>query len=165
MNTTKIEMPTRVSKYVTFGEAIKSQTAERFNIDNYPDIEDYTRMQNVAKNIFDKVREYIGKPLGVSSFFRSPDLNLAIGGSTTSQHMKGEAIDIDCDMFGNGTNKNVFDFIRNELEFDQLIWEFGSIETPAWVHVSLSFSGKNRKQVLRAYRWNNKTKYEKFDLY
>ena len=158
-------MPSKVSDYVTFGEAIKSQTAERLGIDNYPDIETFSRMRNVATNIFDPVRKFIGGPLGVSSFYRSIDLNIAIGGSATSQHITGEAIDIDCDMFSVSTNKNVFDFIRAELEFDQLIWEFGTNENPAWVHVSLSFNAKNRRQVLRAYRCNKKTKYEKFALY
>lgn len=146
----------KISKYVSYEESIKSQTAERKGINNQPDTEQTENMKYVAKNVFDKVREYIGGPLYVSSFFRCPALNKAIGGSSTSQHMKGEAIDIDHPKL----NKKVFDYIRKNLEFDQLIWEFGDDDSPAWVHVSLRRDGKNKKEVLIAYSENGKTKYK-----
>jgi zinc D-Ala-D-Ala carboxypeptidase len=105
----------------------------------------------------------VGAPIYVSSFFRSAQVNKAVGGSMTSQHCKGEAIDIDCDVYGNGTNKEVFEYIKNHLPFDQLIWEFGTDENPAWVHVSLRRDNKNRKQVLKAVTQNGRTVYKPFD--
>lgn len=146
----------KISKYISYEEAIKSQTAERKNIDNQPDTEQTERMKYVAKNVFDKVREAMGVPLYVSSFFRCPELNKAIGGSKTSQHCLGEAIDIDHPTL----NKKVFEYIKDNLKFDQLIWEFGDESSPAWVHVSLKKDGVNRKQVLIAYKDKGKTKYK-----
>lgn len=137
----------RISKYVSYDEATKSQTAIRNKIDNKPNTEEINNMKYVASKVFDKVREHFGIPLKVSSFFRCKKLNTAVGGSATSQHMTGEAIDIDAD--GSSiTNAQVFDYIKNNLDFDQLIWEFGDKKNPAWVHVSLKRNGKNRKQIL-----------------
>lgn len=154
----------KVSKYISIAEATKSQTAERLGIDNTPGYEELEAMRFVATEYFDPVREHVGGPLAVSSFFRCEALNKAIGGSATSDHVFGRAIDIDADMYGNGTNKQVFDFIRAKGGFDQLIWEFGTKSNPAWVHVGKRKSG-NRGQVLRAYKENGKTKYVPFDLY
>jgi len=151
-----------ISKYVTYAEATKSDTAIKFGIKNEPNEEQLRAMKNVATKIFDPVREFIGKPLGVTSFFRSAALNKKIGGSSkTSQHMLGEAIDIDCDKFGHSSNKIIFDFIRATLEFDQLIWEYGDNNNPDWVHVSLKLNGKNRKQILQ----KTKEAYLPFNLY
>lgn len=136
---------TQISKYITLQEATTSQTAIRKNIPNIPAPKDIENMKHVAVNVFDKVREHFGKPIRVSSFFRSLRLNNAVGGSKTSQHVKGEAIDM---QGTNGvTNAEIFNFIKDNLVFDQLIWEFGTNKEPAWVHVSLSKT-KNRKQVL-----------------
>jgi len=103
-------------------------------------------MQLVATEVFDIVREHFNKPLIVSSFYRSLGLNKAVGGAKASQHMKGQAIDIQ----GTGfvTNKMIFDYIKDELNFDQLIWEFGDDKNPAWVHVSYNSKNNNRKQVV-----------------
>lgn len=138
-----------VSKYLTLEEAIKSPTAIRLGISNEPNEDQLVNMEYVANEIFDKVREFVGGPLHASSFFRSKELNDAVPGSSkTSQHMAGQAIDIDCDTFGNGTNKEVFDFIRKNLDFDQVISEYpDEFGNPSWVHVSKTM-GKNRKQVL-----------------
>lgn len=156
----------KISKFLTYAEAIKSQTAIRLGIKNDPDETELARMKNVATKIFDKVRIFVDGALNASSFFRSKALNDATPGSSlTSQHMTGEAIDIDCDTFGHGTNKGIFDFIRLNLEFDQLIWEYGDENHPDWVHVSLSYSGKNRRQILRCHRVDGKPKYVPFDLY
>jgi hypothetical protein len=149
-----------LSKYITYGEAIKSATAKRLGIDNTPNGEQLTCMIDVANKVFDPVREFIGGKLDPSSFFRSEILNAATTGSAkNSQHTKGQAIDIDCDTYGIGNNKLVFDFIKANLEFDQLIWEFGNNEQPDWVHVSY-VKGKNRGNVLRASRnADGSTKY------
>ena len=154
-----------ISEHVTFNEAIKSNTAIRHGIDNKPTANHLEVMRRTASILFDPVRKFIGKPLGVSSFYRSEALNKAIKGSKNSQHCKGEAIDIDADMYGNGTNKQIFDFIKSNISFDQLIWEYGDEKEPAWVHVSQNDSGKNRGQVLRVYRVKGVSTYVEFDLY
>jgi zinc D-Ala-D-Ala carboxypeptidase len=138
-----------ISKYLNYEEATKSQTATRLGIKNEPNPQQLEAMKYVAVNVFDKVREFVGGPLHASSFFRSDKLNAAIGGSSkTSQHMKGEAIDIDCDTFGHGTNQEVFNYIRVNLDYDQVIGEYPDAKGKwSWVHVSLKKSG-NRKQVL-----------------
>lgn len=139
----------KISKYITYDEATKSQTAVRQGIDNKPNDQQLEAMKYVATNVFDPVREYVGGSLHASSFFRSKELNAAIGGSsTTSQHMKGEAIDIDCDTFGFGSNNSVFDWIAKSLNFDQLIGEYPDASGKfSWVHVSLT-KDRNRKQML-----------------
>jgi zinc D-Ala-D-Ala carboxypeptidase len=138
-----------ISKYLTYEEAIKSPNAKRLGISNEPNPEQLERMKYVATEIFDKVREFVGGPLLATSFFRSKALNDATPGSSkTSQHMTGEAIDIDCDGYDYGSNLAVFDFIRNNLIFDQVISEFPDrFGIPSWVHVSKKKIG-NRGQVL-----------------
>lgn len=115
-------------------------------------------MQLVAELVFEPVRAHFGVPIFVSSFFRSPELNKAIGGARNSQHCTGEAIDLDADVFGGVSNAEVFDYIRRNLIFDQLIWEFGTARNPEWVHVSYT-AGVNRKQVLKALKVEGRTKY------
>jgi hypothetical protein len=114
----------------------------------------------LAEKIFEPIRNNFKKPIGVSSGYRSRILNESTPGSSrTSQHSTGEALDLDQDNMGTGiTNKMVFDFIRENLEFDQLIWEYGNKENPDWVHVSYESSGRQRKQVLRCTRENGKPK-------
>jgi zinc D-Ala-D-Ala carboxypeptidase len=140
-----------ISKYLTLEEATKSPTAIRLGIDNQPDAKQLTAMRYVAVNVFDKVRDFVGASLAASSFFRSHALNDAVAGSSkTSQHMDGEAIDIDADVYGHGTNLDIFNFIKLHLVFDQLILEYPNKEgKPSWVHVSLVDHPKhNRGQVL-----------------
>ena len=98
------------------------------------------------------IRDHFGVPIGVSSGYRSKALNKAIGGSKYSQHMIGEALDIDADIYGKVTNAEIFNFVKNNLEWDQMIWEFGDDEEPNWVHISYKAKGQNRKQLKRAYR-------------
>lgn len=152
----------KISLNVTYAEAVKSQSAQRFGLDNTPNADQVENMQHVAGRIFERVRHDVcgDKPLAITSFFRSAAANRAVGGSATSQHCKGEAMDLDADVHGHGTNRAVFDYIRDNLEFDQLIWEFGDDKNPAWVHVSLTGFG-NRAQVLRSVKRNGKTVYEK----
>jgi hypothetical protein len=150
-----------ISKHITLAEATKSQTAIRLGIKNVPNKDQLEAMKYVAENIFERVREHFKVPIGVSSFFRGFELNKAIGGSTTSQHCKGEAIDIDADIFGGITNKQIFDYVKDNLDFDQLIFEFGTEKNPDWVHVSL-VKGLNRRQILKAYKSGGKTIYKPF---
>jgi hypothetical protein len=149
----------KLSKNLTLAEVIKSPTAMRKGISNEPTIEHMENLKLIAENIFQPLRDKFGVPIGVSSGYRSPDLNKAIGGSITSQHCKGQALDIDADMFGGVTNKEIFDYIKDSLDFDQLIWEFGNKNNPAWVHCSFISNG-NRRQILRAIKKNGRTGYE-----
>lgn len=157
-----------ISKNISYTEATKSITAIKRGIDNTPDCNALSNMQFVAENIFEAVRGRFCVPIAVTSFYRSPALNRAIGGSSTSQHVKGEAVDLDADVYGVITNKYIFDYIKDNLNFDQLIWEFGDNEEPGWVHVSLKKTGVNRKQILQAYKekdWTGryKTKYKPYE--
>jgi zinc D-Ala-D-Ala carboxypeptidase len=135
-----------ISKYITYLEATTSQTATRKGIVNTPGDKELINMQLVAIRVFDDVREYFDTPLRVSSFYRSLLLNNSVGGAKTSQHVKGQAIDIQGT--GDISNKMIFEYIKDKLDFDQLIWEFGTDKNPAWVHVSYVSKEKNRKQIL-----------------
>jgi uncharacterized protein YcbK (DUF882 family) len=136
-----------ISEHITEAEAFKSQTATRKGIDNTTtDPEVLANMKHVAE-LFEQIRANFGKPIGISSFYRSPALNKAVGGAKTSQHVRGEAIDIDADIFGGVKNSEIFAFAKT-LDFDQLLWEFGNTNEPAWVHISRKRTGKNRKQIL-----------------
>lgn len=149
----------RLSENLTLAEVTKSATAKRKGISNEPTIEHMENLKAVAQNIFQPVRNHFGKPIAVTSGYRSADLNKAIGGSSTSQHCKGEAIDMDADVFGGVTNREIFEYIKDNLDFDQLIYEFGDENNPDWVHCSFISKG-NRRQILRAVRKNGRTSYE-----
>jgi zinc D-Ala-D-Ala carboxypeptidase len=142
----------RLSKNLTLREAIKSNTETRLGIDNTPEEWEIHNLRAVAENVFQPVRDHFGVPIAVSSGYRSKKLNKAIGGSKYSQHVIGEALDLDADVYGKVTNAEIFNYIKNNLEWDQMIWEFGDDEEPNWVHVSYKESGRNRKQIKRAYR-------------
>ena len=152
----------KISKYLTYNEAIKSPTALRLGIDNEPTPEHLENMKHVATQVFDPVREFVKGPLHASSFYRSKELNDAVPGSSkTSQHMTGEAIDIDADTFGFGTNRDIFYFIMDNLIYDQVINEYpDKFGNPSWVHVSKKKVG-NRGEVLVKL----KSKYIKFKDY
>ena len=149
----------KLSNNLTLAEVTKSATAKRKGISNEPTIEHMENLKAIAQNIFQPIRDHFGVPIAVTSGYRSADLNKAIGGSSSSQHCNGEAIDIDCDVFGGLSNREVFEFIKDHLVFDQLIYEFGDDKNPDWVHCSYKKEG-NRGQVLRAVRTNGKTRYE-----
>lgn len=144
----------KISENISYTEATKSKTAIKLNINNDPDEETLERMKYVAENVFEPLREHFGVPIAVTSFYRSKELNKAIGGSPTSEHVYGSAIDIDADVYGMVTNKDIFEYIKNNLKFNQLIWEFGTNKEPAWIHVSLKKSG-NKNQILKAYKEKN----------
>ena len=150
----------KLSNNLSVKEVTKSNTAKRFGIDNRPTIEHLQNLKAIALNIFQPARNHFKKPIFVSSGYRSEDLNEKIGGSKTSQHSKGQALDLDAHTFGGLTNKELFDFISEHLEFDQIIWEFGTDEEPDWVHVSYVSNGINRGESLKAYKANGITKYK-----
>ena len=150
----------QLSKHLSLAEVTRSETAKRNGISNMPTDEHIKNFKLLAEKIFEPIREHFGVPIHISSGYRSKALNTAIKGSLSSQHCSGEAIDIDMDGSTNGvTNKMVFDFIKNNLSFDQLIFEFGTKDAPDWVHVSYESTGKQRKQVLRAVKSGGKTSY------
>jgi zinc D-Ala-D-Ala carboxypeptidase len=140
---------TKLSKNLTYAEAIASQTATRHGIKNIPTQNVLKRMVLVANNVFQPIRDHFNTPIRVSSFFRNKKVNQLVGGSLSSQHVSGEAIDL---QGTNGlTNAEIFEYIKNNLDFDQLINEYpNSKGEPAWVHVSFREQkrGGNRKQIL-----------------
>jgi zinc D-Ala-D-Ala carboxypeptidase len=150
----------QISKHLSLAEVSRSETAKRRGINNTPSGEHLENFKKLAENVFEPIREHFGVPIHISSGYRSKELNAAIGGSATSQHCSGEAIDIDMDGSASGiTNAQVFNFIKDNLNFDQLIWEFGSSTNPDWVHVSYETTGKQRKQILKAVKSGSKTTY------
>jgi len=147
-----------ISKHISYKEGVRSNTATRRGIDNTPNNEQLDNMELVAEEVFEPLRAYVGGPIKINSFFRCPELNKAIGGSSKSQHCKGQAMDID-DTFGRMTNAEMYHWIKDYLDFDQMIWEFGDDDNPDWVHVSYVSPEENRGRCLKAYREDGKTKY------
>jgi hypothetical protein len=147
----------KLSQHLSLSEVIRSESAKRNGISNMPIPLHIENFKLLAEKVFEPIRTHFGVPIHISSGYRSVELNKCIGGSLTSQHCTGEAIDIDMDGTPNGvTNKMVFDYIKDNLQFDQLINEFDY----SWVHVSYESTGKQRKQVLDAIRVNGKTTYK-----
>ena len=149
----------KISNHITYAEAIQSNTAKRRGIDNTPSQTQVEAMKLLAEKVFEPLREWVGGPIKVNSFFRSEALNEAIGGSGTSQHCKGQAIDID-DVYGRKSNAEMYNWIKENLDFDQMIWEFGTDMQPNWVHVSYVSEEKNRNKCLKAYKEHSRTKYK-----
>jgi hypothetical protein len=148
----------QLSNNLSLAEVTRSETAKRKGISNMPTAEHIENFKKLAANIFQPIREHFGKPIIISSGYRSAELNKAIGGSLSSQHCSGEAIDIDMD--GTDiTNAQIFNYIKNNLNFDQIIWEFGTDTNPDWVHVSFAANRSQRKQILVAKKVNGKTTY------
>ena len=147
----------KLSKNLTLDEATKSATAIKNGISNKPSGEHLSNLIQIASKIFQPVRDHFQKPIIVSSGYRSKALNDLIGGASGSQHSKGEALDLD----GSVDNFLIFEFIKNNLEFDQLIWEFGDDENPDWVHVSYK-TENNRGEVLQAVRQNGRVIYKRW---
>ena len=148
----------KISEPISYKEATRSATALRLGIDNMPNQYELQNMEMVAKHVFEPLRKAVGAPIKINSFYRCEELNKAIGGSTKSQHCQGRAIDID-DVYGSVSNAFMYYYIKDNLDFDQLIWEFGTDHNPDWVHVSYVDGDSNRKRCLKAVRENGKTKY------
>lgn len=153
----------KISEHLALAEVTRSDSAKRKGISNEPTAEHLENFKKLAENIFEPIRKHFGVPIHISSGYRSKALNDAIGGSLSSQHCTGEAIDIDMDGSASGvTNKMVFEYVKSNLNFDQMIWEFGTKDNPDWVHVSFESTGKQRKQILRAVKSGGKTKYQPY---
>lgn len=131
-----------MGKYFDIKELCHSDTANARGIDNTPTEEVKENLQALIENVLDPVREWYGKPIYVNSGYRCPELNKAVGGVNNSQHVNGQAADID--VFDEKENRKIFDYIVNYLNFDQCLWE----NNGAWIHVSYKREGGNRKQVL-----------------
>jgi hypothetical protein len=148
-----------LTENISLKELTKSESATRFGISNEPTEEALSNLQKLATHILQPVRDHFGKPLIITSGYRSPELCLKIGSTTTSQHTKGQASDFE---IGGIANKDLSDWIHQNLDYDQLILEFWKPEdaNSGWVHCSYKGEGQNRKQYLRAFTENGKTKYE-----
>ena len=144
----------KLSEHLELSEVIRSESAKRNGISNMPTAEHIENFKILATKVFEPIREHFGVPIRISSGYRSASLNKCVGGSATSQHSSGEAIDIDQDQT-TIANKQVFEYIKDNLSFDQLINEFNY----SWVHVSYKANGKQRGEVLEAYKLGTATKY------
>ena len=149
----------KISDHITYAEAIHSNTAKRKGIDNTPNEVQVLSMKLLADKIFEPLRKFVNGPIKVNSFFRSVALNEAIGGAASSQHCKGQAIDID-DVYGRKTNAEMYKWIQENLDYDQMIWEFGTDTQPNWIHISYISKEENRNKCLKAYKEHGKTKYK-----
>ena len=147
-----------ISKHISDREGVYSTTATRKGLANKPDQFQLANMKLLAEKVFEPLREWVGGPIRINSFFRCKALNKAIGGSTSSQHCKGQAMDID-DGGCKKTNAEMYEWIKKNLDFDQMIWEFGDEKNPNWVHVSYVSPEENRTRCLKAFKHHGKTKY------
>ena len=150
-----------LSKHVSMKEGVYSTTAKRLGLDNTPTEDDTKNMELICEKIFEPLRAHVNGPIKINSFYRGPVLNKAIGGSKSSQHMTGQAMDID-DKYSYMSNADMYKFIKNNLDFDQIIWEFGDDDNPNWIHVSYVSAEANRNRCLKAYRTpgSKSTKYK-----
>ena len=149
----------KISEHVSYKEGVHSNTAVRRGFDNTPNPDQLKCMHEVAQYLFEPLREWVGGPIKINSFFRGEPTNTAIGGSKYSQHMKGQAMDID-DTFGHKTNAEMYHYIKDNLDFDQMVWEFGDDKNPNWIHISFVTHRPNRKKLTVALKKNGKTVYE-----
>ena len=154
----------KLSKNLSLNETLVSKTALRLNIDNSPTEEHIENLKYIAEKVFQPIREHFGVPIYISSGYRSPELNEAIGGSPRSFHSHGMALDLDQDGRNKGvSNADVFYFIKDNLPFTELIWEFGDESNPNWVHVAIAPGREDEKKIKIAERINNKTTYSIWD--
>ncbi len=149
----------KISDHITYAEAIHSNTAKRKSIDNTPSQTQVDAMKLIAEKIFEPLRKWVGGPIKVNSFFRSVTLNETIGGVASSQHCKGQAIDID-DVYGYKSNAEMYKWVQENLDYDQMIWEFGTDTQPNWIHISYVSKEENRNKCLKAYKEHSRTKYK-----
>jgi zinc D-Ala-D-Ala carboxypeptidase len=148
----------QLTKNFTLEELTRSSKAKALRIDNSPNPEQLANLKALAENILQPLRDSLGFPINITSGLRVPALNAAVKGSKTSQHTKGEAVDIKV----SGKNKVIFDWIVNNLDYDQIISEFPNESgEPSWVHVSYKKNEVNRNQKLKAIKQNGRTRYIK----
>lgn len=155
----------KLSKNLPLHEVIRSNTALRHNINNTPPQDHINNLKYLAQTVFQPIRDHFGKPIFVSSGYRSKALNKAIKGSNRSFHSYGMALDLDQDYRNtNIVNAQVFYYIKNTLQFTELIWEFGDDNNPNWVHVAIARGREDEKKIKIAYKDDkNKTKYKPWD--
>jgi hypothetical protein len=147
----------KVSEHFALAEFTRSESAKRHGVSNEPTPEHLENLKVLCEKVLEPIRIKFG-PINISSGYRSKALNHYIGGSLNSQHCEAKAADIDMDGMGSVSNTEIFNYIKDSLDFDQMIWEFGDNNKPDWVHVSYN-GAKNRKQILRALKVNGKTVY------
>lgn len=147
-----------ISKYFTLEDLTRSSTAKRLGIENKPTLEHIKALGILANNVLDNIYDHFKRNVNITSGYRSDALNKAIKGSLTSQHSKGEAADLTG--IGQVKNSHIFHYIKDNIDFDQLIWEFGNSDNPDWVHVS--YKALNRRQILVAYKEGKTTKYKQY---
>ena len=135
----------KISDHISYKEAVNSNYAKQYKIENKPNASHIKNMELTAEKVFEPLRDWVKYPIRINSMFRSEDLNHGIKGAPRSQHLTGNAIDLTS--MGGKSNLEMFHYIKDNLDFDQLIWEFGS-ENPQWLHVSYKNKKDNRKQVL-----------------
>jgi len=154
----------KLSKNLSLSEVTYSQTAIRKDIDNSPTDTHIENLKYVAEKVFQPIREHFGVPIYISSGYRSKALNEAIGGSQTSFHSHGMALDLDQDGRNKGvSNADVFYYIKDNLQFTELIWEFGTEDNPNWVHVAIAKGREEEKKIKIAEKIEGKTKYKTWD--
>ena len=144
-----------ISKYFTLDDLTRSATAKRLGLSNTPTPQHEQALKTLCINVLDKVYDHFKRNVNITSGYRSDALNKAVKGSLTSQHSKGEAADLTG--IGKVKNSDIFNYIKDNVDFDQLIWEFGSSTEPDWVHVS--YKVLNRRQILKATKQGGKTIY------
>ena len=158
MKKTKTKVSKNISENISFKEATFSNTAKRLKIKNEPSETHLNNMGTIAEKVFQPLREWAGHPIRINSMFRCPELCYAIGSNgKTSQHTKGQAIDLST--LGEKSNGELFEYIKENLDFDQLIWEFGNNSNPKWIHVSFVNKKANRKRALRATKRGSQVTY------
>jgi len=150
----------KLSDNFSLAELIKSQTAERCNIDNNPDKEHIVSLEKLCDNILQPVRDYFQKPVMISSGYRSPELSQKIGSSSRSQHCKGQAADFE---IPGVSNKELADFINDNLDFDQVILEFHDPNeiNSGWVHASYVGDANRSEYLLAEKDENGKVRYSR----
>lgn len=154
----------KLSKNLSLSEVTYSQTALRKDIDNSPTETHIENLKYVAEKVFQPIRDHFGVPIYISSGYRSQALNEAIGGSSRSFHSHGMALDLDQDGRNKGvSNADVFYYIKENLPYTELIWEFGDESNPNWVHVAIAPGRENEKKTKIAQKVNNKTTYKIWD--
>jgi len=153
----------KISEHLSLAEVIRSETAKRQGISNMPTEEHIANLKKLAENVFEKIRNNFRCPIYISSGYRSKELNACTpGASATSDHCKGMALDLDQQGHTqNITNKEVFDYIKTNLKFKQLIWEGGTEQEADWIHVSYD-ENNLKNEVLRAVKVNGKMHYSPY---
>jgi hypothetical protein len=152
----------KISEHLDLVEVTRSETAKRKGISNMPTEAHLENFKKLAEHIFEPIRNHFNVPIHISSGYRSKELNTAIGGALSSDHCKGMAIDLDQQGHSGGlTNKEIFEYIKENLKFKQLIWEGGTKEEPDWVHCAYD-ENNLKNEILRAVKVNGKMTYSKY---